>query len=80
MSQTHLDVAIRIYLFETGVEVLFRIRLIDSLRRHLKLKLLASKAGGVVAQSAEFATPGEEILDSIPAVAARYLLVGWVSG
>ena len=35
--------------------------------------------GGAVAQSVEHATPGEEVLGSIPAVAARTLLVmGWV--
>ena len=37
------------------------------------------RGGGVVAQSVERATPGEEILGSIPAVAARFLLVGSVS-
>ena len=35
--------------------------------------------GGAVAQSVERATPGEEIPGSIPAVAARSLLVGSVS-
>ena len=35
--------------------------------------------GGAVAQSVERATPGEEVLGSIPAVAARSLLVGSVS-
>ena len=35
--------------------------------------------GGGVAQSVERATPGEEVLGSIPAVAARSLLVGSVS-
>ena len=34
--------------------------------------------GGAVAQSVERATPGEEVPGSIPAVAARPLLVGWV--
>ena len=34
---------------------------------------------GVVAQSLERATPGEEIMGSIPPVAARSLLVGSVS-
>ena len=34
---------------------------------------------GAVAQSVERATPGEEVLGSIPAVAARSLLVGSVS-
>ena len=34
---------------------------------------------GAVAQSVERATPGEEVLVSIPAVAARSLLVGCVS-
>ena len=33
-----------------------------------------------VAQSEERATPGEEVLGFIPAVAARFLLVGSVSG
>ena len=35
--------------------------------------------GGTVAQSVERATPGEEVPGSIPAVAARSLLVGLVS-
>ena len=35
--------------------------------------------GGAVAQSVECATPGEEVPGSIPAVAARTLLVGSVS-
>ena len=35
--------------------------------------------GGVVAQSVERATLGEEVLSSISAVAARSLLVGSVS-
>ena len=35
--------------------------------------------GGTVAQSAERATPVEEVPGSIPAVAARSLLVGSVS-
>ena len=35
--------------------------------------------GGAVAQSVERATPGEEVSGSIPAVAARSLLVGSVS-
>ena len=35
--------------------------------------------GDAVAQSVERATPGEEVLASIPAVAARSLLVGSVS-
>ena len=36
-------------------------------------------SGGAVAQSVERATPGEEVPGSIPAVAARSLLVGSVS-
>ena len=32
--------------------------------------------GGTVAQLLERVTPGEEVLGSIPAVAARFLLVG----
>ena len=35
--------------------------------------------GGAVAQSVERATPGQEVPGSIPAVAARPLLVGSVS-
>ena len=35
--------------------------------------------GGAVAQAVERATPGEEVPGSIPAVAARSLLVGSVS-
>ena len=34
---------------------------------------------GAVAQSVERATPGEEVLDLIPAVAARSLLIGSMS-
>ena len=40
---------------------------------------LYSCAAGAVAQSVERATPGEEVLGSIPAVAARSLLAGSVS-
>ena len=36
-------------------------------------------SGGAVAHSVEHATPGEEVLGSIPAVAALSLLVGSVS-
>ena len=39
----------------------------------------AREEGGAVAQSAERSTPGEEVPGSIPAVAARSLLVGSVS-
>ena len=35
--------------------------------------------GGAVAQSVELSTPGEVVPGSIPAVAARFLLVGSVS-
>ena len=35
--------------------------------------------GGAVDQSVERTTPGEEVLGSIPTVAARSLLVGLVS-
>ena len=41
--------------------------------------LFVTVAGGAVAHSVERATPGEEVLGSIPAVAARSLLVGSVS-
>ena len=37
------------------------------------------RGGGAVAQSVERATPGQEVPGSIPAVAARSLLVGSVS-
>ena len=37
------------------------------------------ESGGAEAQSVERATLGEEVPRSIPAVAARSLLVGWVS-
>ena len=40
---------------------------------------LAMTSGGAVAQSVERATPGGEVPGSIPAVAARSLLVGSVS-
>ena len=39
----------------------------------------AIATGSAVAQSVERATPGEEVSGSIPAVAARSLLVGSVS-
>ena len=35
--------------------------------------------GGAVAQSVERATPGEEFMGPVPAIAARSLLVGLVS-
>ena len=35
--------------------------------------------GGAVAESVKHATPSKEIVGSIPAVAARFLLVGSVS-
>ena len=35
--------------------------------------------GGGVAQSVERTTPGEEVVDSIPTVATRFLLAGSVS-
>ena len=40
---------------------------------------LIPQQGGVVAQSVEHATPGEEVPGLIPAVAASFLLVGSVS-
>ena len=40
---------------------------------------LFSFSRGAVAQSVERSTPGEDVLGSIPAVAARSLLVGSVS-
>ena len=39
----------------------------------------ADTCGGAVAQSVERPTPGEEVLGSTPAMAARSLLVGSVS-
>ena len=41
--------------------------------------IYAIKFGGAVAQAVECATPGEEVAGSIPAVAARSLLVGSLS-
>ena len=38
--------------------------------------MIMEGGGGAVAQSVERAIPGEEVLNSIPAVAARSLLVG----
>ena len=56
------------------------ISLLPSAFLSLSLKiLLFEKVGGVVAQSVERATPGEEVPGLIPAVAARSLLVGSVS-
>ena len=43
------------------------------------LILLHVGSGGAVAQSVERVTPGEEVPGSIPAVAARSLLVGSAS-
>ena len=40
---------------------------------------LIQRRGGVVAQSVERATPGEDVPGSVPAVAARSLLFGSVS-
>ena len=49
-------------------------------RRNLPTTVISSMSPrGAVAQSVERATPGEEVPGSIPAVAARSLLVGWVS-
>ena len=45
----------------------------------LLLCLFLLLSGGAAAQSVERATPGEEVLGSIPAVAARSQLVGSVS-
>ena len=45
----------------------------------IKFVLFIECQGGAVAQSVERATPGEEVPGSIPAVAARFLLVGSVS-
>ena len=44
-----------------------------------KFVFMLCYSGGAVAQSAERATPGQEVPGSIPAVAARSLLVGSVS-
>ena len=43
------------------------------------LDVATCKKRGGVAQSVERVTPGEEVLGSIPALAARSLLVGSVS-
>ena len=43
------------------------------------MKYMTEAKEGAVAQSVERATPGEEVPGSIPAVAARSLLVGSVS-
>ena len=66
------------YLYRVGVPV---IRLgFGSPHLSLKLRYLVPLyRGGAVAQSGERATHGEEFLGSIPAVAARSLLVGSVS-
>ena len=45
----------------------------------LLLLLLGGGGGGGGSSAVERATPGEEVLCSIPAVAARSLLVGSVS-
>ena len=43
------------------------------------LRQSRGRGGGGIAQSGEGATPGEEVPGSIPAMAARSLLVGSVS-
>ena len=45
----------------------------------LVISRLMYYTGGAVAQSVEHSTPGQEVQGSIPAVAARSLLVGSVS-
>ena len=47
--------------------------------KHTFCILFQRQERGAVAQSVERATPGEEVPSSIPAVAARSLLVGLVS-
>ena len=47
--------------------------------KKVKHNLLWRRDGGAVAQSVESKTLGEEVVGSIPAVAARSLLVGSVS-
>ena len=51
----------------------------DYAARYTAAKHFFCVFGGAVAQSVERVTPGEEVLGSIPAVAARFLLVGSVS-
>ena len=48
-------------------------------RLHFSLTRGGGGGGGAVAQSVERATPGEEVSGSIPALAARSLLVGSLS-
>ena len=66
-SQAHC-----IYPFENKKKSPTEMNLIDFYCVHIHV-------GGAVAQSVERATPGQEVPGSIPAVAARSLLVGSVS-
>ena len=50
-----------------------------SLSHSLSSFRIVCRLGGAVAQSVERATPGEKVPGSIPAVAARSLLVGSMS-
>ena len=51
----------------------------SSVVNFMLMTLFQLYTGGAVAQSVESATPGEEVLGSIPAAAARSLLVGSVT-
>ena len=65
--------------FLTLATMTFLSTYLDLLSLSLLLPLVLPLAGGAVAQSVKRATFTEEVLDSIPAVAARSRLVGSVS-
>ena len=70
------------YLFNSCLPLLFTLSLplcLSSFRPLSTLSLSLWGGGGAVARSVERSTPGEEIPGSIPAVAARSLLIGSVS-
>ena len=46
---------------------------------HVKGRLGGGGGGGALAQSVKRATPGAEVLGSLPAVAARSILIGSMS-
>ena len=80
---------------ESSRDAMIRVTMVEPVSRYLRSCQQARKAlrhvaeytyvllqdcrGGVVAQSVERASPGEEVPGSIPPVAARSLLVGSVS-
>ena len=62
-----------------GFNMIFHIALYEMSSFQRFHTMTVQISGGAVAQSVERATPGQEVPGSIPAVAARSLLVGSVS-